>query len=364
MSDLEQRVKELETKVKILEETLETLKNMQLSEEMEGYIQSKTKTLKLVSLMNAVSDQPTLDFCQEEKSVQNVRDAKKTIDQQIAAALRNTTDFSEQYPDDPRYFNYEVEDGMVMGDYGREEKDDDLSPYIGRGIRITSYNGFDTERVIVPAQIDGQPVISIGEKAFQNANFSEIILPSSLRAILKSAFQGCINLTHIDLPERLEYLGEKCFSKTEVETISIPNSIEVIPHSCFEECKKLECVQLGNSVRVLDYSSFYECTKLKKVSMPETIQEIESYSFGGTAIEMLIIPSNATKISGQAFCRCFEHRTKDIITCVFLGKETVISGKLKLAKQIYCLPGSNAQRNAREYSIPVKPLSEFNLDEI
>ena len=30
MSDLEQRVKALETKVKILEETLETLKNMQL----------------------------------------------------------------------------------------------------------------------------------------------------------------------------------------------------------------------------------------------------------------------------------------------------------------------------------------------
>ena len=51
MSDLEQRVKALETKVKILEETLETLKNMQLSEQMDEYIQSKSKSLKLVNLI-------------------------------------------------------------------------------------------------------------------------------------------------------------------------------------------------------------------------------------------------------------------------------------------------------------------------
>lgn len=41
MSDLEQRVKTLEAKVKILEETLETLKNMGISEQMESYIQQK-----------------------------------------------------------------------------------------------------------------------------------------------------------------------------------------------------------------------------------------------------------------------------------------------------------------------------------
>ena len=250
MSDLERRVKELETKVKILEETLETLKNMQLSEEMEGYIQSKTKSLKLINLMNAVSEQPELDFNKEETSVENIRAAKNTIDEQIKAALRNTTDFSEQYSDDPRYFNYEVESGMVMGSYA-QEKDNNLSKYVGRGIRITSYNGFDIERVIVPTEIDGQPVISIGEKAFKNANLSEIILPSSLRAILKSAFQGCKNLIHIDLPESVEYLGEYCFSETGLESISIPNSIEVIPKDCFKECKELESVQLGRCVRVL-----------------------------------------------------------------------------------------------------------------
>ena len=122
MSDLEQRVKALETKVKILEETLETLKNMQLSEQMDEYIQSKSKSLKLVNLINSMADDHELDFSKEENSVQNVRATKNAIDQQIAAALRSSGDFSEQYPNDSRYFNYEIESGVVTDwIYGQKE---------------------------------------------------------------------------------------------------------------------------------------------------------------------------------------------------------------------------------------------------
>ncbi len=66
MSDLEQRVKALETKVKILEETLETLKNMRLSEQMDEFIQQKSQTLNIIDLINSVSDKPSFDFSAEE----------------------------------------------------------------------------------------------------------------------------------------------------------------------------------------------------------------------------------------------------------------------------------------------------------
>ena len=61
MNDLEQRVKTLETKVKVLEETLETLKNMSLSEQMGSFIQSRQKSLRMVELLNSVSDDDGLD---------------------------------------------------------------------------------------------------------------------------------------------------------------------------------------------------------------------------------------------------------------------------------------------------------------
>lgn len=48
MNDLEQRVKTLEGKVKLLEETLKTLKNMSLSDQMGRFIQSCQKSLRMV----------------------------------------------------------------------------------------------------------------------------------------------------------------------------------------------------------------------------------------------------------------------------------------------------------------------------
>ena len=87
MNDLEQRVKALETKVKVLEETLETLKNMSLSEQMGSFIQSRQKSLRMVELLNSVSDDEKLDFDKERETLNNVRAAKNTVDAQIAQAL-------------------------------------------------------------------------------------------------------------------------------------------------------------------------------------------------------------------------------------------------------------------------------------
>lgn len=368
MNELEQRVKALETKVKILEETLDTLKNMQLSEQMEEYIHSKEKSLKFVNLINAVSDEKKFDFSKEEESIQSVRSAKKTIDQQIAAALRNSDDFSEQYPDDPRYFDYEIESGMVTGWNDVKEKDDNLSQYIGKGVRITSYNGFESDRVIVPKEINGQPVISIGENAFMNASFAELILPSSLKAILASAFKGCTNLKNIDLPEGIEYLGEDCFSKTGLETLHIPDCVKVIPNCCFWNSRSLDTIILGSKIRELGYGVFSGCANLSQISLPETVEIISAECFRDTAIKTLIVPSSVYKMSHKAFGSLLSTINNNKVTCVFLGKETVIEcdhyDTFRCVEQIYCLPGSNVQKFAREHSIPMKPLSEFDLDSI
>lgn len=365
MSDLEQRVKVLETKVQILEETLETLKKMQLSEQMDEYIKSKSKSLKLVKLLNSVSDKQKLDFTKEEESVQRIGTTKKSIDQQIAAALIDSGDFSEQCPDDLRFFSYEIESGMEKNRIKREDNEKILLKYIGRGIRITSYNGFETERIIVPKEIDGQPVISIGEKAFKNASFSELILPSSVKVILKNAFEGCMNLKQIDLPVELEYLGEECFLNAGLESLEIPNSVEIIPYGCFMGCKNLNRIVLGNRTKVLSMNAFHGCIKLNRISLPETVNTISNWCFSKTAIRTLIIPSGVSEIESECFGSRRDIRNNNV-TCVFLGKETMMGKNCKplYVDLIYCLPSSNVQKFAREYSIPMKPLSEFDLENI
>ena len=44
MHELEQRIKMLEDKVKVLEEALDALRKMQISEQMSSYIRNRTRT--------------------------------------------------------------------------------------------------------------------------------------------------------------------------------------------------------------------------------------------------------------------------------------------------------------------------------
>ncbi len=362
MSDLESRVKALEAKVKLLEETLETLKNMQMSEQMGSYLQSKTKTLKMVDLINAVSEKPDLDFRQEEASVANIQKEKQKIDSRITAALKNAGDFSEQYPDDPRYFCYEVESGITSKDWrGKSVRNDQLLKYVGWGLRITSYNGFESERVIVPAEIDGKPVISIGPKAFQNASVKEVFLPKTLKAILDYAFAGCVNLKHINLPSELHYLGERCFYKSGIESIKIPDAVKTLPFCCFSDCHYLSAVSLG-SVQTVGRSVFQYCSALNELLLPETVCSLGSECLGGTEVKVLIVPSGVKSFQPDIFRNSGSGYTNEV-TCVFLGKDTRIeAGYLLNIGLIYCLPGSNVQKVAREQSIPIKPLSEFRME--
>lgn len=368
MNDLEQRVKTLEIKVKMLEETLETLKNMSLSEQMNSFIQSCQKSLRMVELLNSVSDDGKLDFDKERASLDNVRIAKQNIDAQIAQAVMNAGTFSEDFPDDPRNFTYEIESEVITNCWHQNEKvkSNASTSLVGKGIRITGYNGFETERIVVPKEIEGLPVLTIGAKAFINAPCSEIILPKTVKVLLWGAFSGCINLKHIDLPENLTFVDRECFANSGLEEITLPNSLKEISHSCFYGCKNLSKVIFGSNVTKIDYSAFHECSKLKDISLPESLEEIGFHAFAGTAISILIIPQGVKTISHRLFAFCYTRSNRQI-TCVFLGTETEVTIKedepFYEVAMIYCLPGSAVQKYARERKIPIKPISEFRMED-
>lgn len=367
MNDLEQRVKTLETKVKVLEETLETLKNMSLSEQMGSFIQSRQKSLRMVELLNSVSDDDKLDFDKERASLDNVRTAKQNIDAQIAQAVMNAGTFSDDLPGDPRYFNYEVESGMEEDSFWkRKEKIAALSGFTGKGLRITAYNGFETDRVIIPNEIDGQPVISIGEKVFMNAPISEVVLPKSLKAILGEAFRGCSNIKHIDLPDTIEYLGKYCFADSGIVDLVLPASLTKVPEDCCCACKQLKKVSFGSKITTIGYAAFQGCSEIREISLPEALLNVEFKSFEGTSISTMIFPSNVKQVSKETFGDNYT-RTKHDVVCVFLGKETVVDVEsykpFTFVSLIYCLPGSKIQQIARERKIPMKPLSDFRMED-
>lgn len=337
MNDYEQRIKVLEEKVKILEETLETLKNMQMSEQMQGYIKAKTRTLKMAELINSISDKPELDMSKEQNAVKELQDAKDRIDKHISNSLKNCGVFSNLHLNNPYEFRYEVENAKDSWNNIIPE----LVPYIGTGIRITEYIGFESERVIIPKTINGIPVISIGEMAFCESKFSEIILPDSVVAIMDHAFDECENLSHIDLPNGLLYIGEMAFSGSGLKNISFPDYLREISVACCSCCLNLNSVRIGKKTEKIDLCAF-EATNINRIVIPESVKYISGQAFSPNIIG-----------------------SQPVVECAFLGDKTDIEceEQFRNVKMIYCLPGSAIQKYAREYNIPMKPLSEINLEE-
>ena len=103
------------------------------------------------------------------------------MQQTVSARLRAALDA----PADPSCFQYMPEPGTATDFWNNQKPERALQKLVGKGLRITAYTGFDAERVVIPAKIGGQPVVSIGEKVFKNTTVSEVILPGSIKAILR-----------------------------------------------------------------------------------------------------------------------------------------------------------------------------------
>lgn len=77
-------------------------------------------------------------------------------------------------------------------------------------VSITAYNG-KSKKVSIPIEIDGMPVDSIADCAFQNSNIVEVVLPEKIRSIGNKAFRGCEELSYINLPGSIANIGEDAF---------------------------------------------------------------------------------------------------------------------------------------------------------
>lgn len=78
-------------------------------------------------------------------------------------------------------------------------------------LEITGYSGNDTE-LIVPAEIDGKCVASIGLGAFRGCNsLTKVELSEGVTSIYGNVFNGCSSLRSIKLPSSLTYIDVYAF---------------------------------------------------------------------------------------------------------------------------------------------------------
>lgn len=94
------------------------------------------------------------------------------------------------------------------------------------------------------------------------------------------AFQNCMELTGITLPEGLVGIGDKAFQAcTRLRTVTLPESLLSIGKEAFSGCAMLTSMTLPASLTEILPRTFYECTSLKKITLSNNITSIGESAF-------------------------------------------------------------------------------------
>ena len=363
--DYERRIQALEARVQALEDALKKERAAQVPDaQAQEKVTAQSSPAPAVQTPEKAPEQSLAAAAETREKTPEQSPAQQTVSAQLQAAL--------DAPADPSCFQYMPEPGTATDFWNNQKPERALQKLVGKGLRITAYTGFDAERVVIPAKIGGLPVVSIGEKVFKNTTVSEVILPESIKAILREAFSGCKRLQHIDLPDGLEYLGSHCFASSGLTALHFPDRLKTIPAGCCGGCANLSDVTFGQQVQTIQGSAFHACKKLQTVSFPESLLRVDNDTFEKTAITRFIFPAGVQEVGDVKQSRFYieprypavDGTISDSPVLVFLGMDAVLKiiDRTHIAL-IYCLPGSKVQQIARDKGIPVRPLSEFQMED-
>ena len=211
------------------------------------------------------------------------------------------------------------------------------------GVVIVKFFDRRAKSVVVPAQIDGRPVQTIGERAFAGCeSLTSVAIPASVQIIGEHAFDGCESLTSVAIPASVQTIGEHAFDDCESLTslsvapgnkrfksvdgvlftadgqtliafpagkkateYQIPDGVKAFGGSAFWGCESLTSLVIPYGVETLDEGMFIGCDSLTSVVIPESVQIIGDSAFWGCeSLAWVAIPYGVETIGESAFECC------------------------------------------------------------
>lgn len=209
------------------------------------------------------------------------------------------------------------------------------------GMVINKYNG-SIPMIIIPDEIDGEPVVAIGEEAFDKSEafLESISMPDTVKLIGNGAFGGCKKLTNIKLSSSLETIEDCAFGACGFSEITLPESLKCIEDFAFNKCENLKSVTIPESVEIIEYGAFLKCTNLETVNLHDKITVIDGEAFARCGIQKITLPDNITKMAPDAF-----GGNKGIIIS-YQGNDYTVQDSSTLSKLIAENAASTAETSA------------------
>lgn len=150
-------------------------------------------------------------------------------------------------------------------------------PYIENHDEVEWFPYMDQIREVVIEK----PVSSISEFAFEDCvNLERVQMPEGVRRICISAFSGCTALKSIDLPESLEEIEFWAFSSCGLEEVVVPGMTE-LSNYVFQNCAELRRVVISKGTVEIGFDVFENCESLEAIFLPYSTVSVGVYTFRG-----------------------------------------------------------------------------------
>jgi hypothetical protein len=226
-------------------------------------------------------------------------------------------------------------------------------------ITITGYTGSGGD-VTIPATINGLPVTSIADLAFQESPLTSVMISDNVTNIGYESFWGSASLTNVTIGSGVTSIGigpfVDCtnltvitvaamnpfyssvngvlFDKHQTTLIqypgglggsyTIPNSVTSLAEQAFLQCYSLTNVIIDNSVTSIGAVAF-DSSGLTSVLIPDSVTNIGGSAFAATRLTSVTIPNSVISIGNGAFSSC------EILTNVTFGNSVTTIGDYAFA---------------------------------
>lgn len=181
------------------------------------------------------------------------------------------------------------------------------------GVTITGYTGGATV-LVIPAELDGKPVVAVGEGAFRGAAVRALSLPDSLRRIGFGALEKCRELVTLRTPLLCadgkdwfaslfgadSYMSGATAVPAKLTTLILTGGADLrtVPDYCFYGCTGLETVGLPAGVETVGAFAFYGAGSLAYVSLPDSLRRVGEYAFANCQTLLSLCLSAGTESLG------------------------------------------------------------------
>ena len=166
-------------------------------------------------------------------------------------------------------------------------------------IEITKYKG-KAQKLVIPDEIEGIPVVAIGKYAFWGNKFikkavipdrvkyidectfveckklKSVIMPKEILKWRESTFNGCSSLKTVKLPENITAIPQGTFANTGLKSFHVPKQVQKMEDSVFSGCQQLKNVTFDKNAKLefIGWQAFDYCTAMEEIKLPASVVEL------------------------------------------------------------------------------------------